>query len=38
MLSPFHVEVADVYLTDLAWALAATQERPQPGAARVRYS
>ena len=38
MLSPFHLEVADTYLTDLAWALGEVRGGATPGAAEVRYS
>jgi sphinganine-1-phosphate aldolase len=38
MLSPFHAQVADTYLTDLAWALEAVRGAAAPGAAEARYS
>jgi len=36
MLSPFHAEVADIYLTDLAWALEAARTAT-PAQAEARY-
>ncbi|MFN9848857.1 MAG: pyridoxal-dependent decarboxylase [Alphaproteobacteria bacterium] len=38
MLSPFHLEVADTYLTDLAWALGEVRGGTTQDAAEVRYS
>ncbi len=38
MLSPFHAEVVDTYLADLAWALKAVQGSSAPTATEVRYS
>jgi glutamate/tyrosine decarboxylase-like PLP-dependent enzyme len=38
MLSPFHAEVADVYLADLEWALGAVKAAAAPAAAEARYS
>jgi sphinganine-1-phosphate aldolase len=38
MLSPFHAEVADVYLTDLAWALGEVRGAAQPAVGEARYS
>ena len=38
MLSPFHAEVADAYLADLAWALKAAQGSSAPAPTGVRYS
>ncbi|MFI4974792.1 MAG: pyridoxal-dependent decarboxylase [Caulobacterales bacterium] len=37
MLSPFHAEVADAYLADLAWALESVQHAT-PAAPEARYS
>ncbi|HEX4742173.1 MAG TPA: pyridoxal-dependent decarboxylase [Caulobacteraceae bacterium] len=37
MLSPFHAEVADVYLADLAWALEAVRASAPIGQAEARY-
>jgi glutamate/tyrosine decarboxylase-like PLP-dependent enzyme len=38
MLSPFHAEVADAYLADLAWALKAARESGASPNAETRYS
>lgn len=38
MLSPFHAQVADTYLADLAWALEAARASAPAPAAEVRYS
>ncbi|MDR3512551.1 MAG: pyridoxal-dependent decarboxylase [Caulobacteraceae bacterium] len=38
MLSPFHAEVADTYLADLAWALSAVTGQTAPVAVEARYS
>ena len=38
MLSPFHAEVADTYLADLAWALGEVRGTATQDAAEVRYS
>ena len=38
MLSPFHAEVADTYLTDLAWALGEVRRGDVATVGEVRYS
>jgi glutamate/tyrosine decarboxylase-like PLP-dependent enzyme len=38
MLSPFHAEVADAYLADLAWALDQALAGAAPATAEARYS
>ena len=38
MLSPFHAEVADTYLTDLAWALGEVRRGDGATVGEVRYS
>ncbi len=38
MLSPFHAEVADVYLEDLAWALETVRAGNDKGPDSVRYN
>lgn len=38
MLSPFHAEVVDVYLQDLAWALDAAGAAAAPAGVEARYS
>ena len=38
MLSPFHAEVADGYLADLAWALAEVKAGASSAAGEARYS
>ena len=38
MLSPFHAQVADTYLADLAWALGEVRSGAKAGAAEARYS
>ncbi len=38
MLSPFHAEVAETYLADLAWALEAVRGETAPAGAVARYS
>lgn len=38
MLSPFHVEVADAYLEDLAWAVEALKGGATASAVEARYS
>ncbi len=38
MLSPFHAQVADTYLTDLAWALAEARGAGPSRPAEVRYA
>jgi len=38
MLSPFHAQVADVYLADLEWALQAVKQGGGSGKAAPRYS
>lgn len=38
MLSPFHAQVADQYLTDLAWALDEARTASKPTTSEVRYS
>jgi sphinganine-1-phosphate aldolase len=38
MISPFHLQVADAYLADLAWALGEVKGSASPVAAEARYS
>lgn len=38
MLSPFHAEVAEAYLADLAWAVEEVRGAIKPAAAEARYS
>ena len=38
MLSPFHAEVADTYLADLAWALSEVRSAAMPTQVEARYS
>jgi glutamate/tyrosine decarboxylase-like PLP-dependent enzyme len=38
MLSPFHAEIADAYLSDLAWALEAARSSPDTAPTEARYS
>lgn len=38
MISPFHLQVADAYLADLAWALGEVKGSAKPVAAEARYS
>jgi sphinganine-1-phosphate aldolase len=38
MLSPVHAEVAELYLTDLAWAVGSVLAAPKAEAAEARYS
>jgi len=38
MLSPFHAEVADTYLTDLAWALEQVRDGAKGAPTEARYS
>lgn len=38
MLSPFHLQVADAYLADLAWAVEAVKGAPAPAGVEARYS
>jgi len=38
MLSPYHAQVADQYLTDLAWALGEARSAAPTAAKEVRYS
>ena len=38
MLSPFHAEVADAYLADLAWAVGEVKARPERVETEARYS
>ena len=38
MLSPFHAEVADTYLADLAWALDEAQDNTDPAGVGARYA
>ncbi|MFC3069684.1 pyridoxal phosphate-dependent decarboxylase family protein [Phenylobacterium soli] len=38
MLSPFHLQVADAYLADLAWALAEVKGAAAPAGVEARYS
>ena len=38
MLSPFHAQVTDQYLTDLAWALCEARSAASPTTTEVRYS
>jgi glutamate/tyrosine decarboxylase-like PLP-dependent enzyme len=38
MLSPFHAQVADAYLADLAWAVGEVSGRPAAATAEARYA